>query len=338
MRILVTGGAGYIGSHTLLKLLELRHNVVVLDNFINSSPVALERVQKLTNASFRSFNCNIQNESMVDAIFTEFKPDAVIHFAGLKAVGESHQYPLRYYDANLTGTVNLLKVMAHHHCKRIVFSSSATVYGEPQYLPYDEKHILQPFNTYGRTKYFSEEVIRDWTSSLSGASAVLLRYFNPVGAHASGDIGEDPDGIPSNLIPYISQVAIGNLPFLNIHGMDYDTRDGTGERDYIHVEDLAQAHVSAVDFCMKSRGCAAINIGTGSGTTVLEMVKAFEQASGQKIPYKDSGRRSGDVSRSVAGVEKARQLLGWQAKRNIHDMCSSMWNWQSKNPNGYSTN
>ena len=338
MRILVTGGAGYIGSHTLLKLLELRHNVVVLDNFANSSPVALERVQKLTNTNFRSFNCNIQNEGMVDAIFTDFKPDAVVHFAGLKSVGESHQYPLRYYDANVAGTMNLLKVMANHNCKRIVFSSSATVYGEPQYLPYDEKHPLQPSNTYGRTKYFSEGIIRDWASSLSGVSAVLLRYFNPVGAHASGNIGEDPNGIPNNLVPYIAQVAVGNLPFLNIHGMDYDTRDGSGERDYIHVEDLARAHVSAVDFCMNFQGCDAINIGTGYGTTVLEMVKAFEQASGQKIRYKIGVRRPGDVAQSIAGVEKARHLLGWQAELNINDMCSSIWNWQSKNPNGYTTN
>lgn len=229
----------------------------------------------------------------------------------------------------------LLKTMQQHDCRRIVFSSSATVYGEAKYLPYDENHPLQPTNPYGRTKYFIEEIIRDWAASWNEASAVLLRYFNPVGADASGLIGEDPNGIPNNLVPYIAQVAVGRLANLNVFGADYDTRDGTGERDYIHVEDLARAHLAAIEFSAKSNGCEAINVGTGKSATVLEMVAAFENASGQKVPYRITPRREGDVGRSLAGVDKAERLLGWKAKLGIDDMCKTTWHWQSSNPNGY---
>ncbi|MCC5957592.1 MAG: UDP-glucose 4-epimerase GalE [Natronohydrobacter sp.] len=335
MRILVTGGAGYIGSHTLLQLLREQHDVLVFDNFSNSSPEALKRVKQLANADFEICEGDIQDAGRLDQVFGDFNPEAVIHFAGLKAVGESNEKPLEYYAQNVAGSIELLKVMQWHNCRRIVFSSSATVYGDAKYLPYDEHHPLQPANPYGRTKYFIEEIIRDWAASWKVASAVLLRYFNPVGADASGRIGEDPNGIPNNLVPYISQVAVGRLKHLNVFGADYDTRDGTGERDYIHVEDLARAHLAAIDFTATHTGCDAINVGTGRGATVLEMVNAFEKASGRSVPYQIGPRRDGDVARSLAAVEKAEHLLGWKAKLDIDDMCRSTWNWQSANPEGY---
>ncbi len=335
MRILVTGGAGYIGSHTLLQLLREQHDVLVFDNFSNSSPEALKRVKQLANADFEVCEGDIQDSVRLSDAFGTFKPEAVIHFAGLKAVGESNEKPLEYYAQNVSGSIELLKAMERHDCKRIVFSSSATVYGEAKYLPYDEQHPLQPTNPYGRTKHFIEEIIRDWAASYRGASAVLLRYFNPVGADASGRIGEDPNDIPNNLVPYISQVAVGRLKHLNVFGNDYDTRDGTGERDYIHVEDLARAHLAAINFTGETTGCEAINIGTGQGATVLEMVNAFESASGRSVAYKIGPRRDGDVARSLAAVRKAEKLLGWKAQLNIDDMCSSTWNWQFTNPNGY---
>jgi UDP-glucose 4-epimerase len=250
-------------------------------------------------------------------------------------VWESNVRPLEYYAQNVSGSIELLKAMQRHNCHQIVFSSSATVYGEATYLPYDEQHPLQPKNPYGRTKYFIEEIIRDWATSQKGVSAILLRYFNPVGADAFGRIGEDPNGIPNNLVPYISQVALGRLQHLNVFGADYETRDGTGERDYIHVEDLARAHLAAIKYSSTSTGCEAINVGTGRGATVLEMVKAFEQASGQKVPYKIGPRRDGDVARSIAAVDKAERLLGWTAKLDLADMCKTTWNWYSSNPNGY---
>ena len=334
MRILVTGGAGYIGSHTLLQLLRERNEVLVFDNYSNSSPETLKRVKQLANADFEICEGDIQDAGRIGEAFGGFKPEAVIHLAGLKAVGESNEQPLEYYAQNVSGSIELLKAMRRHDCRRIVFSSSATVYGDARYLPYDEDHPLQPTNPYGRTKYFIEEIIRDWTASWTDASAVLLRYFNPVGADASGRIGEDPNGIPNNLVPYISQVAVGRLKHLNVFGNDYETRDGTGERDYIHVVDLARAHLSAIQYSSTSAGCDAINVGTGRGATVLEMVKAFEHASGQAVPYKFGPRRDGDVARSLAAVDKAERLLGWKAQLDIDEMCRTTWNWQSSNPNG----
>lgn len=335
MRILVTGGAGYIGSHTLLQLLRARHDVLVFDNYSNSSPEALKRVKRLTNTDFEIYEGNIQDECRLNEAFEHFRPEAVVHFAGLKDVGKANETPLEYYAQNVSGSIGLLKSMQRYHCYRIIFSSSATVYGEPKYLPYDEKHPLQPINPYGRTKYFIEEIIRDWVTSCSAASAVLLRYFNPAGADASGCIGEDPIGTPSNLIPYISQVAIGRVQKLNVFGSDYETRDGTGERDYIHVEDLARAHLAAIEFSATSIGCEAINVGTGLSSTVIEVLNAFEKASGRKVPYQFGPRRFGDVARSVASVEKAKRLLGWRASLDIVDMCRTAWQWQSSNPNGY---
>ncbi len=334
-RILITGGAGYIGSHTLLQLLREQHQALIIDNFSNSSPKVLGRVKRLANADFEIRDGDIRDFNRLDEIFSDFKPEAVIHFAGLKAVGESNTMPLKYYSHNVNGTLELLNVMQRHECRRIVFSSSATVYGEAKYLPYDEDHPLNPTNPYGRTKYFVEEIIRDWVASWDGASAVLLRYFNPVGADVSGEIGEDPNGIPNNLVPYISQVAIGRLKQLSVFGDDYDTRDGTGERDYVHVVDLARAHLAAIDFTSKKTGCEAINVGTGRGATVLEMVKAFEKASGRKLPYHIEQRREGDVARSVAAVSKAAELLGWKAEMGIDEMCESTWNWQERNPDGF---
>ncbi|UAB91750.1 UDP-glucose 4-epimerase GalE (plasmid) [Ruegeria sp. SCSIO 43209] len=335
MRVLLTGGAGYIGSHTLLKLLQDGIDVLALDNFSNSSPEVLRRVQKLTNSSFATHVGDYRAPDVLDEVFEKFRPDAVIHFAGLKAVGESNEKPLTYYAQNVSGSINLLDCMQRHGCQNIVFSSSATVYGEAQYLPYDEDHPLNPTNPYGRTKYFIEEIIRDWIASRPHASAVLLRYFNPVGADESGNIGEDPRAIPNNLLPYISQVAVGRLKELSIFGNNYETRDGTGERDYIHIDDLAAAHLAAVKYAHENHGCEAINVGTGTGITVLEMVKAFEEASGREIPFKIAERRQGDVARSFAEVSKAQRLLDWTAKRDLTDICRTAWNWQSKNPSGF---
>lgn len=335
MRILVTGGAGYIGSHTLLQLLRERHDLLVYDNYSNSSAEALSRVKNLVNIDFEICEGDIRDADKLREAFGSFRPEAVIHFAGLKAVGESIEKPLEYYAQNVSGSIELLKAMERHDCRRIVFSSSATIYGQAKYLPLDEHHPLQPTNPYGRTKYFIEEIIRDWAASWQHASAVLLRYFNPVGADASGRIGEDPNGIPNNLVPYISKVAVGRLKQLNIFGSDYQTRDGTGERDYIHVEDLARAHLAAIAFSETSTGCEAINVGTGHGVTVFEMVKAFEHASGRAVPYKIVPRRKGDVARSLAAIDKAERLLGWKAKLDVADMCRTTWNWQSSNPNGY---
>lgn len=335
MKIMVTGGAGYIGCHTLLQLLRERHDVLVFDNYSNSSPEALKRVKQLANADFEICEGDIQDDGRLSEAFESFRPEAVIHFAGLKAVGESNNKPLEYYAQNVSGSIELLTAMQRHDCRRIVFSSSATVHGEAKYLPYDEEHPLQPTNPYGRTKYFIEEILRDWAASWNDASAVLLRYFNPVGADASGRIGEDPNGIPNNLVPYISQVAFGRLQQLIVFGADYDTRDGTGVRDYIHVDDLARAHLAAIQFSSTSTGCEAINVGTGRGATVLEMVKAFEHASGRAVPYKIGPRRDGDVACSLASVNKAERLLGWKAKLDVVDMCRTTWNWQTANPSGY---
>ncbi len=335
MRVLVTGGAGYIGSHTLLQLLRAAHEVLVYDNFANSSPEALARVQQLANRDFEVVTGDMRDANALHAACAEFRPEAVIHFAGLKAVGVSHTQPLDYYTTNLAGTLNLLRAMDAQDCARIVFSSSATVYGEPVYLPYDEEHPLNPLSPYGRSKLMVEMLLRDWAAARRGASAVMLRYFNPVGADASARIGEDPQGIPDNLMPYIAQVAVGQRAALSVYGDDYPTRDGTGERDYIHVADLARAHLAALDFAARSTGCEAINVGTGTSYSVREMVAGFERASGRQIPCRIAPRRAGDVARMCAKVDKAQSLLGWEAREGLEAMCRSTWEWQSANPQGY---
>ncbi len=335
MRVLVTGGAGYIGSHTLLELLGAQHEICVVDNYSNSAPEALDRVARLNNQSFVRVTADIRDEDVLAATCRAFRPEAVIHFAGLKAVGESVEKPVLYYDNNVVGTITLLKTMLEVGCRRILFSSSATVYGVPQYLPYDEAHPCAPINPYGRTKFFIEEMLRDWTVAERGASAVLLRYFNPVGAHASGLIGEDPTDIPNNLMPFISQVAAERRPLLRIFGNDYDTPDGTGVRDYIHVLDLARAHVVALDYVARHVGAEAINVGTGKGASVLEVIRAFEEVSGRKVPYEFAPRRPGDVAVSVADPSKANRLLFWEAEHDLFDMCRSTWAWQAQSPNGY---
>ena len=335
MRVLVTGGAGYIGSHTLLELMAQGHEVCVYDNFSNANPKVLDRVRGLSNGSVASVTGDVRDGSALDAVFADFRPDAVIHFAGLKAVGESEEKPLSYYDVNVSGTTTLLHAMDRAGCRRIIFSSSATVYGEPQYLPYDEAHPLQPTSVYGRTKMIAEHVLSDWAKAATSKSAVLLRYFNPVGAHASGEIGEDPHDIPNNLMPFIAQVAIGKREALQIFGDDYDTPDGTGKRDYIHVVDLARAHVAALDYATKETGARPFNIGTGDSQSVRDMVAAFEAASGKTIPTQLAPRRAGDIAAMQADPSQANVSLGWKAEHALHDMVASTWHWQSKNPDGY---
>lgn len=334
MRVLVTGGAGYIGSHTLVELLGQAHEVLVLDNFDNSSPVVLDRVRQLSNGKVDLIEADVRDDNALLAAFEDFRPDAVIHFAGLKAVGESMEKPLAYYDVNVRGTMAVLSAMEKTGCRRIIFSSSATVYGEPEYLPYDEKHPLNPTSVYGRTKLISEHIISDWAQS-TGGTGVLLRYFNPVGAHASGNIGEHPDGVPNNLMPFIAQVAVGKRDQLSVFGDDYDTPDGTGQRDYIHVVDLARAHVAAVDFAAKATGPHTFNVGTGEPYSVKEMITAFETASGKPIPYKIAPRRAGDIAAMQADASLAKEKMGWSATHTLQDMAASTWDWQSKNPNGY---
>ena len=335
MRVLVTGGAGYIGSHTLLQLLRSDHDVLVYDNFTNSAPEALVRVQSLSNRPLAQVTGDIRDSTHLNETFAQFCPEAVIHFAGLKSVGNSVEHPLSYYDNNVAGTLQLLRAMSSHGCDRIVFSSSATVYGEAIYLPYDEDHPLQPASPYGRSKMMVEMIICDWAARHRETSAVLLRYFNPVGADASGRIGEDPTDIPENLMPYVAQVAVGTRAELSVYGADYPTDDGTGERDYIHVEDLARAHCAALDYAARTPGCEAINVGTGTSVSVLQMVAAFERASGRHIPYRVVPRRAGDVAQMCANVAKAQRLLGWQAQMGLEEMCRSTWAWQSANPAGY---
>lgn len=335
MKVLVTGGAGYIGSHTILELLRAGHEVLSYDNYCNSSSESLRRVRRLANADIIEVDADVRDGKRLAKVMSDFTPDAVIHFAGLKAVGDSGQVPLEYYETNVLGTLRLLEAMDGAGCRRIVFSSSATVYGEPQYLPYDENHPLNPINTYGRTKLISEQMIMDWCKSKNGLSAALLRYFNPVGAHPSGDIGEDPAGVPNNLMPYIAQVAVGKRPHLNVFGDDYDTHDGTGERDYIHVVDLALAHVAAIDFVSNKSGCEPMNIGTGKAYSVNQMVKEFRVASGREIPVEYVARREGDLASYYACPVRAVSQLKWVPRYNLKDICSTTWTWQSKNPDGY---
>lgn len=335
MKVFLTGGAGYIGSHILVELLARGWDAAVYDNFSNSSPEALDRVSRLSNRSFARFIGDIRDQDRLRAALMEFQPDAVIHLAGLKAVGESVENPLLYFDVNVQGSVSLLQAMEATGVSHLVFSSSATVYGAPKYLPQDESHPIAPTNPYGRSKAIVEDITSDWVLSGGGKSSIVLRYFNPVGAHASGMIGEDPKDIPNNLMPFISQVAVGRRAQLSVFGDDYETRDGTGERDYIHVVDLARAHLAALEFGQQSDGWDVFNIGTGSSVSVLELAHAFEGATGQSVPYSVAPRRSGDVGASYATALKAKTKLGWEAEYSVHDMCASAWNWQSQNPDGY---
>ena len=339
MRILVTGGAGFIGSHTVLELLEKGYDVTVIDNLVNSSEEALKRVEKLTGKSVRFIKGDVRDKALLDSIFDTDKIDAAIHFAGLKAVGESVAKPIEYYDNNLNSTLTLVKSMREHGCKNIIFSSSATVYSGDNEMPLREtSKIGNCTNPYGWTKYMSEIILSDMAKADKEWSVILLRYFNPIGAHKSGMIGEDPQGIPANLMPYITKVAIGKLPYLNVFGDDYDTHDGTGVRDYIHVVDLAKGHVAAIDYMLKHKGTEVFNLGTGVGYSVLDMVKAFEEVSGKKVPYKIVARRPGDLATVYSSPEKSLKELGWKAEYNLLDMCRDSYNWQSKNPNGYKDN
>ena len=335
MKILITGGAGYIGSHTLVEVLKAGHETLVVDSLVNGHATAIARVGQLTNTQVQLEVGDIRDKDFLERVFAAFAPDAVIHFAGLKAVGESVENPLSYYDVNVSGSQVLLEVMQAHGCKRIVFSSSATVYGEPHYLPFDEAHPVAPVNPYGRTKLMVEQILGDWCAANPAHSAISLRYFNPVGAHASGMIGEDPHGTPNNLMPFIAKVAIGRRPALQVFGDDYDTRDGTGERDYVHVVDLAKAHVLALDALQTQSGHDVINVGTGHGVTVKEMVAAFEAASRQPVKTKYVARRAGDVASSFADSSRARTLLGWEADLGLAEMYANTWAWQSKNPEGF---
>ena len=335
MRVLVTGGAGYIGSHTIVKLLLEGNEVCVADNLSNSSLSSLERAKQLTNRDILFYCVNLNDQDELNDCFEGFKPEAVIHFAGLKSVGESEEKPMEYFHQNVGGTINLLKSMTHYDCHKIVFSSSATVYGQPQYLPYDEDHPLNPMNAYGHTKLMAETVISNWVKTHNENAAALLRYFNPIGAHPSGHIGESPQGKPNNLMPYITQVAIGRRPYLEIFGNDYETIDGTGVRDYIHVMDLATGHIAALNFVSKNYGVDAFNLGTGVGASVMEIIDNFEKASGKNIKYKISARRAGDLPAFWANPEKAQKLLNWRAEKDLSQMCQDSWLWQSNNPQGY---
>ena len=332
--ILVTGGCGYIGSHTVLELLNKNYDVVVVDNFSNSSFESLRRVQKITGKEVTFYEADIRDAEKMDKIFSAHTIDAVIHFAAFKAVGESCKLPLKYYENNISGTVTLLQVMEKHNVKKIIFSSSATVYGSPERLPLDENCRLSTTNPYGSTKLMMEMIMQDLYKADKNWNIILLRYFNPVGAHESGLIGEDPKGIPNNLMPYVAQVASGKLACINVFGNDYDTPDGTGVRDYIHVVDLALGHIAAIEKCQDT-GVHIYNLGTGHGYSVLDMIHAFEKACGKTLPYKIAPRRDGDIASCYAAPDKAKKELGWEAKFGIEEMCASQWKWQSGNPRGY---
>ena len=334
--ILVTGGAGYIGSHTLIELINNNFEVVVIDNLANSSRESLRRVEQITGHEIPFIEADVRDQSALDDIFTTYSIDSVIHFAGLKAVGESVAKPLEYYDNNLVSTMVLLEVMRKHNVKQLVFSSSATVYGNPSELPLRETSTVGVglTNPYGKTKYMIEQIIQDYCAANPAFEATILRYFNPIGAHESGQIGEDPNGIPNNLLPYVAQVAVGKLQSVGVFGDDYDTPDGTGVRDYIHVVDLARGHVAALQH-MKA-GANVYNLGTGSGTSVLEIIKAFSKACGRDLPYEIKPRRAGDIAACYADCSKAERELGWRAELSIEQACADSWRWQSQNPNGFS--
>ena len=335
MNILVTGGAGYIGTHTLVELLNRGHDVVVVDNYVNSHPESLDRVREITGKSFPFYEANVCDEAALDRIFDENKVDCVIHFAGLKAVGESCAKPLMYYRNNLDGMLSLISSMRKHDVKRFVFSSSATVYRSDAGMPVDEESPLGCINPYGWTKFMGEEILRDVAKAEPDWSVVLLRYFNPIGAHESGKIGEDPNGVPNNLMPYITQTALGRLKELHVFGNDYPTPDGTGVRDYIHVVDLAEGHVAAIEYARDHTGCEAFNLGTGEGYSVLDIVNAFERVNHVKVPYEIAPRRAGDPPTVFAKVGKAERLLHWKAKRTLDQMCADSWRWQTQNPHGF---
>ena len=336
MNILLTGGAGYIGSHTAVELIKLNHNVIIADNFDNSKPEVINRIEKITSVRPKVYEVDVCDKDALKVVFSENKIDAVVHFAGLKAVGESVQIPLRYYRNNIDSTLSLVEVMKEFGVNKLVFSSSATVYGVPETVPLVETMKKTGCtNPYGWTKYMIEQILMDIAVADKDFTVVLLRYFNPIGAHESGLIGEDPQGIPNNLMPYISQVAVGKLQQLSVYGDDYDTHDGTGVRDYIHVVDLALGHVAALEYANKFKGSDIINLGTGTGYSVLDMVKAFEKVNNVKVPYKIAPRREGDVASCYADPKKAKDVLGWTATKNLEDMCRDTWRWQSNNPKGY---
>lgn len=332
--ILVTGGAGYIGSHACVSLLAAGAGVVVFDNFSNSSPMALKRVEEISGKSLAVVEGDIRDQDALERVLSQYGCTAVMHFAGLKSVQDSVAQPLEYYDQNVIGSHRLLRAMQNTGVKKIVFSSSATVYGTPQFLPYTEDHPLKAINPYGQTKLVIEEMLRDQHASDPSWGIAILRYFNPVGAHESGRIGEDPKGVPNNLVPFVAQVAIGRRERLNVWGDDYDTPDGTGVRDYIHVMDLAAGHVSALDL-LDSPKCFAVNLGTGAGSSVFDVVRAFEAASGKPVPYDIKPRRAGDLPAYYAATDFASKLMGWKATRSLEAMCADHWRWQSANPDGY---
>ena len=334
--ILITGGAGYIGSHIAVELLNKNYKVIVYDNLTNSSKISVKRVEEITGKNITFYEADILDEKKLSEVFEKEKIDVVIHCAALKSVGESVKKPLEYYHNNITGTLSLLKIMRKYSCKNIIFSSSATVYGDPASVPITEDFPKGTCtNPYGWTKSMMEQIMTDLQKSDPEWKVVLLRYFNPIGAHKSGKIGEDPQGIPNNLLPYIAQVAVGKLDYLSVFGDDYDTVDGTGVRDYIHVVDLAKGHVLAVDKIDKLKGVSIFNLATGKGYSVLEVLKAFEKACGKKISYKIVQRREGDIAKCFADASKAYKILGWKAKKDIDEMCEDSWRWQSQNPNGY---
>ena len=335
MKILVTGGTGYIGSHTVLELMQAGYETVVLDNLCNSSEESLKRVEEITGKKAVFYNADIRDKEALDKIFAGEKPDAVIHFAGLKAVGESVQIPLSYYENNVGGTVTLLEAMNQAGCRNIVFSSSATVYGKPESVPIREDFPLSATNPYGRTKLIIEKILGDLYVSDNSWKIILLRYFNPIGAHESGRIGEDPEGIPNNLLPYVAKVAVGRLERVNVFGNDYDTPDGTGVRDYIHVVDLAKGHVKAIEKLSEDIGLEVYNLGTGNGYSVLDIIRAFSKACGRDVPYVIAPRRSGDIDICYADPAKAFNELHWKAEYDLDRMCADTWRWQSNNPDGY---
>ena len=336
MNVLLAGGAGYIGSHTCVELIEAGHSVVIADNFANSCPEAVRRVEEITGTSIPLYEADVCDREAVEKIFSENKIDAVIHFAGLKAVGESVEKPLLYYRNNIDSTLTLLETMKKFNVNNFIFSSSATVYGTPKTVPLVETMPTgSPTNPYGWTKLMMEQILTDTAAANPAMSIVILRYFNPIGAHESGRIGEDPNGIPNNLMPYITQVAAGRLQQLGVFGDDYPTHDGTGVRDYIHVVDLAKGHVKAIDYSGEHKGVEIVNLGTGTGYSVLDIVKAFEKVNNLKIPYVIKPRRPGDIAKCYANAEKAARVLGWKAEKNLEDMCYDSWNWQSHNINGY---
>ncbi|SCX72727.1 UDP-glucose 4-epimerase GalE [Variovorax sp. EL159] len=334
-KVLVTGGAGYIGSHTVVELLKANFEVIVVDNLCNSSRVALTRVEGIAGGLVRFYECDIRNSNQLLKVFRENKIESVIHFAGLKAVGESVTDPISYYENNVAGTVQLLKVMRQCDVRTLVFSSSATVYGDPASVPVCEGFPRSATNPYGRSKLIVEDILEDLCNSEAGWRVARLRYFNPVGAHASGEIGEDPRGIPNNLLPYIAQVAIGRREYLSVFGGDYPTIDGTGVRDFIHVVDLAKGHLAALNYLGVNEGLLTANLGTGSGVSVLQMVAAFERACGKSISYKVVDRRPGDVAQCWADPSYAKTVLAWEAQCSLDEMCADAWRWQSKNPNGF---